>query len=407
MKVSMLKRPVIMLVLVNVLAFVLLYSYRMPPSANTLLIGASILTLSAATYLMISRNHLGDEYLFLIVSMLVTIGVAMLCRIKYALGIAQVGWYLIGICVFYAAYAAMRYVGLWRRLKWAYAGMSALLFAATLAFGVTINGSRNWIILGGHSFQPSEVIKILFVFFIACCYGQPKTERRGKISVKYIVTGVTYVFMLFLIMQREWGMTLLFFATYLVLTYIYENDKLLLLGNVLLTSVVGLVGYHALWHIRIRIASWINPWADISNTGYQITQSLFAIASGGFFGKGIGLGNPEFIPEVHSDFIFSAICEEMGILGGVAVILLYFIFVYRGVKIALMLPEGFEKCVAVGLTVLFGIQTFMILGGVVKLIPLTGITLPFVSYGGSSLVTSFVSLGILQAISAKRRLAGD
>ena len=154
-------------------------------------------------------------------------------------------------------------------------------------------------------------------------------------------------------------------------------------------------------HIQIRVHTWLDPWADVAGSGYQIYQSLFAIASGGFFGTGLGQGRPGYIPEVHSDFIFSAICEELGLFGGFAIILLFFIFTYRGIKIALKLPDGFDKCVATGITVMFGIQTFIIIGGVIKMIPLTGITLPFISYGGSSLLSSFISLGILQAISAK------
>jgi cell division protein FtsW (lipid II flippase) len=153
-------------------------------------------------------------------------------------------------------------------------------------------------------------------------------------------------------------------------------------------------------HVKVRVDAWLNPWADIADKGYQITQSLFAIGSGGFFGTGLGLGRPDFIPEVNTDFIFSAICEEMGILGGVSVVLLYFILTYRGFKIALFTTEYFAKVLALGLTLIFGFQTFIIIGGVIKLIPLTGITLPFISYGGSSLSINFIALGILQAISS-------
>lgn len=407
MKSAVFKNPINMVVIINVLAFALLFFYRTPFNYQTLYVGGSILALSVITYSIIYFNHLGDEYLFLIVSMLITIGVVMLCRIKYSLGIAQVGWYLISVCVFYVVYVIYRYINIWSKFKWVYFGLSILLFLVTLVFGVTINGARNWIVIAGQTFQPSEIIKLLFIFFLACYFSGERNKRIFNLPERYIVSLVTYIFMGFLILQREWGITLLFFMSYYILMYIYDNDKLLLLANALITLVIGSIGAFTLRHIQIRFQSWLNPWDDISNTGYQITQSLFAIASGGFFGRGIGLGNPEFIPEVHSDFIFSAICEEMGIFGGVAVILLYFIFVYRGIKIALMLPEGFDKSVALGITIMFGLQMFIIVGGVIKLIPLTGITLPFVSYGGSSLVTSFISLGILQAISSKRRDTND
>ena len=145
--------------------------------------------------------------------------------------------------------------------------------------------------------------------------------------------------------------------------------------------------------------TWLNPWQLIDNKGYQITQSLFAIANGGFFGTGVGLGHPDFIPEVHTDFIFSAICEEMGIFTGIAVMMLFLILVYRGFKIAFSQEDKFFKIVAFGISSLFGFQAFIIFGGVIKMIPLTGITLPFISYGGSSMIASFIGLGILQVAS--------
>ena len=160
-----------------------------------------------------------------------------------------------------------------------------------------------------------------------------------------------YTFLGFLILQREWGIMLLFFFTYIVMEYVFEKDLKIIIGNFILSGIGCYIGYLALNHIQVRVHTWLNPWAEISGSGYQITQSLFAIASGGFFGTGLGQGKPEYIPEVHSDFIFSAICEELGMFGGVAIILLFFIFTYRGLKIALKLPDGFDKCIATGITV--------------------------------------------------------
>jgi len=396
-----LKRPVFMLVLINVLAFALLFFYRMPLNYQTLYVGGAVLALNVITYLVIHFYRLGDEYLFLIVSMLITIGFIMLCRINYSIGISQIGWYMIAICVFYIVFTAYRYIKFLNRLKWLYLGLILFLFLLTQAVGETINGAKNWIVIRGYSIQTSELIKILFVMFLSCYFGGERDGVVFRLKEKYFTALATYVFMGFLILQREWGFTLLLFITYFTMMYIYDNDKLLLAANLAVTALVGTAGARYMHHIQVRVQNWINPWDDIVNTGYQITQSLFAIASGGFFGRGIGLGSPEVIPEVYSDFIFAAICEEMGMFGGVAVILLYLIFVYRGLKIALLLPNGFDKSVALGISIMFGFQTFIIVGGVIKFIPLTGITLPFVSYGGSSLVTSFVSLGILQAISAK------
>ena len=188
---------------------------------------------------------------------------------------------------------------------------------------------------------------------------------------------------------------------------VYGEDKRFLLLNGVAAILVSIVGVSFMSHIQIRVETWLRPFHDVSNKGYQITQSLFAIGEGGFTGRGIGAGSPYYIPEVHSDFIFSAICEETGILGGLAVIMLYFVLVYRAFKISLSTNNDFNKAVAMGIGVMIGVQTFIIIGGVIKFIPLTGITLPFVSYGGSSMVTTFLALGILQGISARRREIED
>jgi len=191
----------------------------------------------------------------------------------------------------------------------------------------------------------------------------------------------------------------LFFLMYFTMLILYDAQAKLLILNGTLAIVGALGGYFLTPHIKVRVSTWLDPWADAGNRGFQITQSLFAITSGGPFGTGLGNGNPYFIPEVHSDFIFAAICEEMGVFIGIAIILIYFIFSYRGFKIALGARNEFLRALTFALTISFAFQTFIIVGGVIKLIPLTGITLPFVSYGGSSMVSCFLMLGILTAVS--------
>ena len=154
-------------------------------------------------------------------------------------------------------------------------------------------------------------------------------------------------------------MTILFYVVFISIFYIYEEDYKLLLYNIGALAIILVLSYFTLSHVKVRLTTWINPWSQISGKGYQITQSLFAIAAGGFFGTGLGLGNPDYIPAVHTDFIFSAICEEMGLFGGMAVVLLYFILVYRGFKIALTIKETFRKIVALGITLIYGYQTLL------------------------------------------------
>ena len=210
---------------------------------------------------------------------------------------------------------------------------------------------------------------------------------------------VSYSYMGFLFLQKEVGTAVLLFLVFNVLFYVYEENRKLISLNFIGAIVMSAVGYLIFSHVRVRVDIWLDPWKDIAGRGYQIAQSLFAIGEGGFFGTGIGLGHPDFIPEVHTDFIFSAICEEMGLFTGIGVIMLFMIMVYRGIKIALAQHNLFYRILALGIACTIGFQAFIILGGVINMIPLTGITLPFISYGGSSLISGFISLAILQVAS--------
>jgi cell division protein FtsW (lipid II flippase) len=194
-------------------------------------------------------------------------------------------------------------------------------------------------------------------------------------------------------------MAVIFFGIFIILQFIFEEDRRLIYINLGLILVGGLIAYRLFSHVRIRVDIWIDPWRFIDDKGYQITQSLFAISEGGFFGKGLGLGHPQFIPLAYNDFIFAAICEELGIFTGIGIIMLFLLLVYRGFKIGISQVNRFYKILALGISSLFGIQSFIILGGVLKVIPLTGITLPFVAYGGTSIISSFMALGILQTAS--------
>lgn len=404
-------RPFNMIVLVNMIGFSLLFFYKTPYDPYILLAGLSAILLIGLGYFVIRKAQLGDEYLFMIAGMLSSIGIIMLYRLDRVLGFKQIIWFGVGIGLFFVSYYLYRRIRIWERLTYFYPLLSLLLFAATMFFGRSIKGARNWIIIGQFSIQPSECVKILFVFFIAAFFRKYEKVFKEhevihfkslKVKPLYILMGITYMHLGFMVIQREWGTALLLFLVYFMLIYVYTDSPLFMLINGALAAAGGLWGVIFVNHVKVRVDAWLNPWTDIAGKGYQITQSLFAIGSGGFFGTGLGLGRPDLIPAVSTDFIFSAICEEMGILGGASVVLLYFILAYRGFKIALFTSEYFTKMLAIGLTLIFGFQTFIIIGGVIKLIPLTGITLPFISYGGSSLIVNFIALGVLQAISAGR-----
>lgn len=403
------RKPVNMIAAVNIIAFGLLYLYKRPFDYYILLAGLSIILLVYAVNFILVKANLGDEYLFSIAAMLCSIGVIMLYRLDPVYGFKQIIWFAGGNLLFFLSYIIYRKVKRWDELVYVYPLASFGLFIVTLFFGVNVKGATNWVRVGNYGFQPSEIIKLLFVFFLAAYFKYPEklNFKMGMLKEKYLFAAVVYLYLVFLALQRELGFALLFFMIYLTILYVFEDSRKFILLNIAIAFTGGLIGVALFRHVQVRIEAWLNPWADIAGKGYQITQSLFAIGEGGFFGRGLGLGSPEFIPEVHTDFIFSAICEEMGIFGGIAVILLYFILTYRGLKITLKIRDIFSKCLALGLTVMFGYQTFLIIGGVIKLIPLTGITLPFISYGGSSLTTSFAALGVLQALSKESSEDGE
>ena len=244
--------------------------------------------------------------------------------------------------------------------------------------------------------QPSEFVKIILVFVLSAELKQKKS--RVKRLPVFIFTAIV---ILMVVLQKDLGAAFLYFCLFVFLYYIATSDLLVTGCAGLLASIGAVASYFLFGHVRVRIAAWRNPWADIENKGYQIAQSLIAIASGGWVGLGLGLGSPQVIPASRTDFIFAAICEEMGILVGIALIGLYMLIMLRGISTALEAHEPGDALLAMGAAVSLAIQSFTIIGGVVKFIPLTGVTMPFVSYGGSSMLVSFGLIGIIQGVAQK------
>ncbi len=392
-----------MVALVEVGLFTLLSFRGAQFSPIPFVFGISLAVFAYLTHFMLTRFKMGDTYLCSLVSMLVGLGLTMQYRLSVETGFKQFVWFLIGTGVFLITHYLYTKYHKFIRSLWLFYGGILVLFALTLVLGSEIGGAKNWIVIGNFTLQPSELIKILFVFFMAEYVSQPEALtfkiKHFTFKPKWVLMFLVFVLLGLFVVQREFGTALLLFMVYLSFLYVFERDILFTFGNALTAGLGAFIALQFVHHLQIRIDSWLNPWSDMAGKGFQITQSLFAIGSGGFFGTGIGLGHPGYIPAVSTDFIFSAMCEEMGIFGGMAVMLLFFLFVYRGIKIALRLQDRFSKSLAFGLTVTLGYQTFIIIGGVIKLIPLTGITLPFISYGGSSLIASYLTLGLLQALS--------
>ncbi|WP_311491692.1 FtsW/RodA/SpoVE family cell cycle protein [uncultured Anaerococcus sp.] len=356
----------------------------------------AILLVTLLTSFLVDRFTKSDNILLLIVNMLFSIGVAIIYRLDPKLGRRQLQFYLVGVTLFFMTYFILKFYKKWDKLILFYAGISIILFIVTLIFGTNLYGAKNWIIIGNKfSIQPSEFIKVPLAFFVASFY-----TNFNKISLKpfgrYFMNFMIYVFIGFLFLQKDLGTALIFFGVLILSQFVYEKDRKLIFINMFFMVIGSIVAYFLFGHVRIRVATWLDPWSDIDATGYQITQALFATASGGLFGTGIGLGRPDYIPVAESDFIFSAICEEMGVFMGVGVVLLFMILVYRSLKISLTQQNKFYSVLSFCIGILFALQTFIILGGVLKLIPLTGVTLPFISQGGSSMLAGFILLGCLQ-----------
>lgn len=393
------KTPRRLLFLYEILALTLLFVYQKDSLDQYLLItGLGLVLLVYISNYMLSKISAGDNYIFLIATMLMSIGIIMIYRIDPEAGIRQLMWLSIGILFFYISYFIIKYLKGLDKLIYLYVGGAYGLFLITFLLGKRTYGAINWINIAGISFQPAEITKLLLIFILACFYSHYEKFKEIKYS-SYILMGIVYSFIGLLFLQRDLGMAAIFYGIFLILQFIYEEDRKLLILNILLIIVGAIIAYFVFAHVRVRVQIWLDPWRYIDDKGYQITQSLFAIAEGGFFGKGLGLGYPYFIPLAYNDFIFAAICEELGIFTGIGVIMLFLLLVYRGFKIGIGQTNTFYKILALGISSLFGIQSFIILGGVLKVIPLTGITLPFIAYGGTSILASFIALAVLQVAS--------
>jgi cell division protein FtsW (lipid II flippase) len=325
---------------------------------------------------------------------------------------AQAMWTAVGVLAFIGTLAVVRRVALLERYRYTFLlfGIVALLLPLAPGIGTEINGARLWVRLGPINFQPGEVAKVLLVVFLAG-YLVDKREvlargvrRIGRLRLPaakhmgplFLAWGFS---LLVMIRQKDLGSSLLFFAVFAAMLYIAtERTAFLIAGGVLFVTGAA-IGYAIFGHVQDRVSVWVDPWTTGEGQGFQIVQSMFALGTGGFAGTGLGLGRPNTIPNAATDFVFSAIGEELGLLGTAAVIIGFLLFLGAGYRIAVQADRPFPKLFAAGLTSIIGIQTFIIIGGVTRLIPLTGITLPFVSYGGSSLIANFVVLALLLRIS--------
>ncbi|MEE1243969.1 FtsW/RodA/SpoVE family cell cycle protein [Frisingicoccus sp.] len=324
---------------------------------------------------------------------LLMVGFVILTRLDFDMAVRQFAIAVAAVCVSLIIPAFLLKV---RTIdKWGiFLGvLGFLLIASVFVFGRSMYGATNWISIGGFSLQPSELAKIVFVFFVAAMLARDTSFKQIVITT---VAAAAYV--LVLVIEKDLGAAVIFFVTYLIMLYVATRQFRYMALGLAAGSGAAVVAYKLFAHVRTRVIAWKDPWGNYNDAGYQIAQSLFAIGTGGWFGMGLFKGSPDTIPVVVSDFVFSAISEEMGALFSICLILVYFSCFIMFINISLQLVKPFYKLVAIGLSTAYGIQLFLCIGGVIKLIPHTGVTMPLISYGGSSVLSTIIIFAVIQGL---------
>ncbi len=374
---------------------------------------AVVLVLFIAAHVGVRRFAPNADPMFLPIAVLLNgLGYVVIARLDEHLASKQAAWTTVGVVAFLVTLAVITRVRMLERLRYTIGLIGVLLLLVPLVpgIGVSLNGSRIWMHVGAIRVQPGEFAKIALAIFFAAYL----TERRELLSTSTRKVGplmlpdpkdlapvvVAWGFSLVVIVfEKDLGSALLFFVLFMSMVWIAtERASYLAIGTGLFS--IGAYGsWLAFTHVQTRVSMWLNPWSDPSRKGFQIIQSSYAFAWGGIGGTGLGLGLAKSLPEKESDFIFAIIGEELGLFGAAAILCAFLLIVGGGLRVAMRLEDPFSKLLAAGLTTMLGFQSFVIMGGVTRLLPLTGVTLPFMSYGGSSLVSNWIVIALLMRLS--------
>ena len=331
--------------------------------------------------------------------MLVTVGMIMITRLSsdnstpYGSSVRQLVFVVLGTAFGLIVPVLIRKLTFLDKWTWVYAAIGGAALLAVALFAPKSGGANLSFKLADFSIQPSEFVKILFVFFVAA-----SLNRSREFKNIVVTTAVAAAHVLILVISTDLGAALIFFVVYLVMLYVATRQPLYAIAGLGAGVLAAIAGYHLFSHIRVRVEAWLDPMATYTGSGYQVAQSLFAIGTGGWFGTGLFQGQPDTIPVAETDFIFSAMTEEMGVIFGLCVILICVSCYVMFLNIAMELHNRFYKYVALGLGTCYIFQVFLQIGGVTKFIPSTGMTLPFVSYGGSSMLSTMIMFGIIQGL---------
>jgi len=377
------------------------------------------------------RAPYADPILLPMATLLTILGLMMIYRIDIAAArraelngsptptpdvYSQLTWFTIAVILFVAVLLLLRDHRVLQRYTYTLGLLGLILLVLPLApiIGTTVNGATLWVRVGGLSFQPAEMAKILLTIFFAgylvekrdslalvrtkvLGLGLPRLKDLGPLVVAWLVSLAVLIF------ERDLGTSLLFFGLFVAMLYIATQRRSWLVIGGLLFLAGAVLAYYLFGHVRLRVMVWLDPWTYATNEGYQIVQSLFGLANGGILGAGIGQGFPNLVPFANTDFIVAALGEELGVTGLIALLLAYAILIERGLRTAITVRDPFGQLLAAGLSITLALQVFVIVGGVTRLIPLTGLTTPFLSYGGSSLIANWIIIALLLRISDRAR----
>jgi len=385
-----------------------------PDSTDQAQVAALAIALFAVHFWLTLRYPSADQVVLPAASMLAALSMVMVARLEPDLAMRQALWVGVGSAALLGTLVILPGVSWLRQYRYTWAALGLALVLSTFVFGIDPNdsGARLWLGFGGVHFQPSEVLKILLVVFFAAYLDDYRelltlsSVRVGPLSLPPLPYLTPLLLMLALalglvVMQRDLGAALLLFGLFLAMLFVATGRITYVAGSLAIFVLGADLLYRLFSVVKIRVETWQDPWATASTTGYQLVQGLTALAAGGVFGAGLTYGYPEYVPAVHTDFMIAAIGEELGLVGSLGVVGLYVVLVHRGLRIAIQTGDSFATLLAAGLTSVVGIQALVILGGTLKLIPLTGVTLPLLSYGGSSVLANYVLLGLLLAVSAE------
>lgn len=396
------KRLLNLVYLLCLLLFTALGFLQQPFDKFALIMGVVLCVLIGYSHFIVRRFYPdGDKFILIFASVLAVVGVAMLYRINPNTAIKQLIWIALGIIGYILIVVILPDLKSFAKYKNVYMIITLVLMPLALIFGTEQFGAKNWILIGPISFQPSEFAKIALVLYLAAALATYESKKGFKEEVKQLfqpalVAGFSMGCM---VLQRDLGSALIFFGISITLLYVATSKKKYVFTALGLAAIGSVAGYTMFGHVRERVMIWRDPWKYALGSSYQIVEGMYSISAGGLFGVGLGQGHFQNLPVKESDMIYAIICEEFGIIFAIGLMIIYFLLFYRGIRAAFVTKDSYSQLIAVGFSTMIACQTLVIIGGIFSVIPLTGITLPIISYGGSSVLTIFFALGILQKIS--------